>query len=267
MIRIDGFYLYTIGYSLHPLSEMKASDAFNKWGISLYVAQGSLETFLQRSVFQFRTCQAAGNNLLEAIKPLTVDQQRTDPINMYEAYMLTSALNEFEHVLGAELSMMNIYLVVKKRGYDTSDLIHNGSVLFPPDLIAKVPEAIEDAMIATKCIAFELPTAAAFHLHRANESVLHIYYDAVSKHAPRPIGRNIGDYLKAMREQKVGEDKVLSALKDLKDLHRNPLIHPDQSLSSTDEAIALLGSVQAAMVGMLKWIPDPPPTVAAGPSV
>jgi hypothetical protein len=160
---------------------------------------------------------------------------------------------------------MNIYLVVKKRGFDTSDLINNGAVLFPPDIVTKVPQALDDLNVATKCIAFELPTAAGFHLHRANESVLHAYYDAVTNHANKPSGRNIADYLKAMKDQNVGDDKVLSALKDLKNLHRNPLIHPEQSLDSTDEAIALLGSIHAAVVFMLKEIPEPMPPSPATP--
>jgi hypothetical protein len=39
---------------------------------------------------------------------------------------------------------MNLYMVVKKRGYDTSDLIQNGVVLFPEELPIKVPESIGD---------------------------------------------------------------------------------------------------------------------------
>src|SRR5574340_875955 len=150
---------------------------------------------------------------------------------------------------------MSIFLIIKQRGYDTMDLIFRGHLLFPPELSQKVPEAVEDVKQATKCIAFELPTAAGFHLHRANESVLHRYYDAVSKGAARPDGRNIGDYLRAMREKNVGSDMVLSTLDTLKNLHRNPLIHPEHTLDTVDDAIALLGSVHAAVVHMLKEIP------------
>jgi hypothetical protein len=47
-------------------------------------------------------------------------------------------------------------------------------------------------------------------------------------------------------------------LKDLKDLHRNPLIHPEHTLESVDQAIALLGSIQCVVVYMLKAVPLPP---------
>ena len=127
--------------------------------------------------------------------------------------------------------------------------------MFPDELTTKVPDAIFDIKEAGKCMAFELPTAAGFHLHRAIEAVLHRYYDAVTDGTERPKTRNIGDYLKKMNEMNVGDSKVKSALKDLKDLHRNPLIHPEDSLESIDDVIALLGSIHAVVVHMLKKIP------------
>jgi hypothetical protein len=122
------------------------------------------------------------------------------------------------------------------------------------------------AVRSGKCIAFELPTAAGFHLHRANESILHRYYDAVTGGNPRPTGRNIGDYLAKLREYNVGDARLLTALTDLKDMHRNPLIHPDQTLENIDEAIGLLGSIHNAVVYMLKAIPMPPAVTPSLPA-
>lgn len=48
---------------------------------------------------------------------------------------------------------------------------------------------------------------------------------------------------------------MISALRDLKDLHRNPLIHPDEVIESSEEAMALLGSILAVVTTMLKDIP------------
>jgi hypothetical protein len=264
MIQVDGFYLYSSGYNIHPLSEMKAADDYQQWVFPLYVALEAVETILNRSIFQIRTSKLAGQKLFGAINGLLGDTSRTEPISTHESYLITSSLTEFEHVLAAELTQMNLWLVVKKRGYDTTDLIEQGWVLFPQDLLQKVPEALTDVASATRCIAFNLPTAAGFHLHRVNESVLHRYYDAVMEGIPRPEGRNMGDYLAKMRENGKGDEKTLSTLKDLKDLHRNPIIHPEDSLENIDEAIALLGSIQAAVVLMLRCIPAPPTTAATG---
>ena len=76
----------------------------------------------------------------------------------------------------------------------------------------------------------------------------------------------MGEYLSQMDSKKVGDAKVKAALKSLKDLHRNPLIHPEQTIDDADEAIALMNSVQSAMRHMLKEIPvvAPSPTPPAG---
>jgi hypothetical protein len=256
MIRIDGFYLYTVGYSIHPLSEMSANAPFEDWLLPLYVAQEAVDKLLNSSVYHPQFSRAAGLKLLGVLNNLIAAPNRTEPVTHYEKYQVATALAEFEHVLAADLGMMNIWLVSQKRGYDTNALIQEGWSLFPDDLRRKVPEAIPDVVAATQCIAFTLFTAAAFHLHRANESVLHRYYDLVTNGAPRPGSRNMGDYLAELNKQNVGNPKILSALKDLKDLHRNPLIHPEESLGTIDEAIALLGGVQAAINLMLKAIPE-----------
>lgn len=249
-----------MGYFLHPLTDIQANQKISDVISTLFLAENYLDGLINKSVFQLKTSWHCGNKLLETIKRLTIVPDRPEPIDYVEAYNISSGVTEFEHVLNAELGTMNMYLVSKKRGYDTTDLILQGTVLFPEDLPSKVPEAVPDIQEGTRCIAFELHTAAGFHLHRANESVLHRYYDAVTNGATRPTGRSMGDYLKALQDANAGDVKVRSALRDLKDLHRNPLIHPEDSLESADEAIALLGSIHSVVVHMLKAIPTPPTT-------
>jgi hypothetical protein len=256
MIKVDGFYLYTVGYSIHPLFELQTNAPFDEWLLPVYVAKDAVDGLLNSSVYDLRVCRTAGIKLLKVLTDLASDPQRTNAITPYERYLVVSTLSEFEHVLAAEFGTKSIWLVRQKRGYDTNLLVDSGWALFPDDLHKKVPEAIPDIMSATQCIAFTLWTAAAFHLHRANESVLRRYYDVVTNGEPRPENRNIGEYLRIMKEKGVGDTKVLSALKDLKDLHRNPLIHPEESLTTIDEANALLGAVQATIVPMLGAIPE-----------
>ncbi len=187
----------------------------------------------------------------------------TKVLEMYETYFLQQYLQNFEAVLAAEFGLLNLYVVSEVGNYNMTNLIYFGEKCFPDGLVAKAPEAILDVRQATQCIAYALPTAAGFHLHRANESVLHRYYDAVTGGAPRPSTRNIGDYLKALDDRGAGDSRVKSALRDLKNLHRNPLIHPEHSLESVDDAVALMGGVHVAMLHMLKTMPDVPSPVAA----
>ncbi len=254
MYKIDGFYLYRVGYLVHPLIELKGGDDYSKWEFQLYSSMLTITTLYQQSVYNFKSSKVASEKLLNVLRGIIKD--KPNPITVNHEFVIKSALTEFENVLSAEFGVMDVYLIRQKRGYNTNDLIDNGMILFPPDLSDKVPEAVSDIRAATKCIAFVLPTAAGFHLHRANEAVLHRYFDEVTNKMPRPNGRNIGDYLRILDDGNIGEKRIRSALRDLKDLHRNPLVHPEHSLDSIDEAISLLNSIQSVMVHMLRAIPD-----------
>lgn len=227
--------------------------------MSVYVAEAALEALITRSIFRLRTSVQPGFTLLAAIRTLKQKignaRDPNEPLNWQDVFPVTSALTAFEAVLGAELALIPLYVAMPKAGFDTTVLIEAGGRCFPDDIWTKCPDAIPDLAQGTRCIAFELFTTAGFHLHRANEIVLRRYWDAVTKGAARPTSRNMGDYLQEMDKRKVGDAKVKAALKDLKDLHRNPLIHPDHSLETADDAIALMNGVHTAMVYMLKEIP------------
>ena len=276
MQRVDGNYLYQVGAAIHPLSELRAyampgghATTIGNARYVLYLAEAALEPLINRSVFRLRTSAQPGYALLAAVRALKTkvdaapEDQLSNTIAWGDVYPVSSALTAFEAVLGAELALMPLYVVMPKAGFDTSVLTEAGARCFPDDVWTKAPDAVPDLMQGTRSIAFELFTAAGFHLHRANEAVLRRYWDAVTKGAPRPENRNMGDYLKAMNDKNVGDTKVKAALKDLKDLHRNPLIHPEHSLETADEAIALMNGVHTVMVYMLKEIP----VVAQGPAV
>jgi len=258
MIRVDGFYLYSVGSAIHPLSNLSGGETVDSWRLPLLLADNALDMFLSGSVYKLHQSRAAGTKLLNAIRQVMAAEEGKDEktIDFFEAYSITSALTEFEHVLTSEFGTMNLFFADRQRGYDTNVLVWSGAELFPAELAIKVPGAVADLNAAGRCIAFDLPTAAGFHLHRANESVLRRYYDAVSS-APRKDPSTMGELLAAMDTQNVGDKRVKAALRDIKDLHRNPLVHPEQSLESIDEAIALLGGIQAAVVPMLAAIPLP----------
>lgn len=271
MLRADGYYLYRVGTELHPLSEFRWQESFGQTPttydqalLPLLVAEAALEPFVNRTIYKFRLSYQAGHKLLSAIRVLREkiekEEDKAKTLDFYDCYSVTSALTAYETVLGAELSLVHLYLVTPKAGFDTEVLVTNGDACFPSDVWTKVPEAVADLQQATKCIAYEVFTAAGFHLHRANEAVLARYWDVVSKGADRPKSRNMGDYINEMKTKKIGDEKVLAALKDLKDLHRNPLIHPEQSIDTVDDVVGLLSGVHTVMMHMLKEIPAKMPT-------
>ncbi|MBB4366750.1 hypothetical protein GGD65_007824 [Bradyrhizobium sp. CIR18] len=266
MQRVDAFYLYSVGGQLRPLSQIRSGgpDATSTYGeafFPLLIAEGALEPLLYRSIFRIRTSLAAGQQLLHAIRTIKdkskAGENDGEALDWLDSYHLSTSLSTFESVLQAELALMPLYVVMPKAGYDVTTLIEAGSHCFPAEVMFKVPEAINDLREGTRCLAFKLNTAAGFHLHRANEAVLRKYWDVVSDGAPRPVRGNMGDYLNQMKQNNFGNENVRAALEHLVKFHRNPLMHPDQSLQNSDDAIALMNGIHTAMVQMLKAIPLP----------
>src|SRR5262245_28715011 len=209
MIRISLSYVYSLATSLEPVLGIAANSKVQDNWFALIIAQGTLEELLNKSVFSqsLRSTRAPAAALLESLRRYN-EKEGDDVLQQWEANHLTYQFNQFKTVLLAEMETLNAHFVTQKRGYDTATLMSVAEVIFPPDLPIKVPEAVFDIREAGKCIAFELPTAAGFHLHRANESILHRYYDAVTGGKARPTSRNIGDYLTALKTHKVGDPKL-----------------------------------------------------------
>lgn len=249
-------YIYKMAHVLKPLGSIQDDTTISSNLYTLYTAAGELNKFLFNSIYTdaIRAARAPGVELLSIIQKLTEAENHERNISVYEIYMLGSALQQFETVLIAELNVGHAFWVTKKRGYDTYDLINQAEVIFPQELIAKVPESIADIRESGRCIAFELGTAAGFHTMRALEIVLRRYFDVVTNGAPRPKTNNMGDYLSELDRLAVGDVKTKAALKQIKNLHRNELIHPEVTLS-LDEAIGLWNMAQSVIVAMLSEIP------------
>lgn len=260
VVQISLPYLYQLSGALRPLSSIAHDTAISANFLALITAEGELNGFLTQSVYSstLKATRAPGMTLLAAIKALTEDQNSERTINVYELYYLQNSLQQFETVLFAEMNIGNAFLVTKKRGFDSSDLINQAEVLFPSELLQKVPEAQPDIRQMGRGIAFELGTAAGFHIMRATELVLRHYWDAVTNKQDRPAKFNIGDYLRELDKLPAGEEKTRATLRQIKDLHRNELMHPEVSLS-LDEALALLGIAQSAIIAMLREIPAAQP--------
>ncbi|HEV7673877.1 MAG TPA: hypothetical protein VGQ12_05040 [Candidatus Angelobacter sp.] len=259
MLQISIPYVYELGTQLQQLRNVNYGSVLKNVMWILLGSEKSLNEFLTGSVYTYnlKASHAPGQALIQAIKRLSIEPDKERELDFYDSYSITNALDKFEAVLTAEMNVGAAYLVTKKRGYDTGDLIARAEVLFPSELPQKVPECLAEIREAGKCIAFEMGTAAGFHIMRATELVLRRYYDVATIGAPRPANNNIGGYLKEMEDGGKGAPKVIAALRQITSLHRNPLMHPEENLT-LDDAIALLGIAQSAIVAMLREIPDAP---------
>jgi hypothetical protein len=258
MKKFRSYHFYELGAALASLSEVKNGVSVGAVLGYLFAARFPLEKLLDQEILPVNISHRRGVTLLNNIDRIT-KKSTDDRLDWYDEVTLDSDVRGFTTVLSDEVGLANTYVVLSKRGYDISALVESGEVLFPAELPQKVPDSLKDLREAAKCLAFELPTAAAFHLHRANEAVLRRYWDVVSGGAARPKNGSLGSYLSELNRGSFGDDKVKASLNSLRDLHRNPVIHPEDSLQDFDEAVALLGAIQSTIVHMLKVIPLPQP--------
>lgn len=254
MIRITLHYFYNIGAVLQPLKSFEAGQSFIEAYAPLLNAEEAVEGLLRNNVMPLRTCYETGSQLLRTLNALTAaDLQNKETLNAWDVLNVKSAIEKFETVLAAELQVLDTYFVSQKAGYATVDLIGNAEILIPESIRQDMPdEAIMDFKAGGRCLAFELPTAAGFHLLRSTEAVLHGYYDAVATKKNIPKNATMGTYITNL-EAHGGDKKVMAVLRQITDLHRNPLMHPQDTLTMT-QAIILIGIVISAIAAMVEGI-------------
>jgi hypothetical protein len=117
-----------------------------------------------------------------------------------EAEELRSIMNELRPTLDAE-SEGNIAFIVNDKRIDVNKLLDDVPSLMAPDVFLTLPEVAQyDFIQAGKCIAFELPTSAAFHLLRATEATLRHLYLAVTQKSTSGNWGTIVQLLRASSE-------------------------------------------------------------------
>ena len=111
-------------------------------------------------------------------------------------------------------------------------------------------QAKKDFREAGRCLAFEVPTAAGFPAMRATAHVLRQYYTLFTTH---PADRK--EWATCVNElTKAGAPpKVMQVLDQIRDLHRNPLMHPQDFLSMKD-AISLFDIAKSAIGSLAEEI-------------
>ncbi|WP_156488822.1 MULTISPECIES: hypothetical protein [unclassified Erythrobacter] len=262
MQQIDLAYLTGVGGRIRAIIQLaNQAEGASQWG-PLFTCQQAIHELIYSSVYAPHFKPSLLHSAGKFVAELKTHIDKIWPpgggashnLSPLEISDLMGKFSRFEAVLEAELQSIGGYIVTQKSGFDTAAMVENGQVFFNKELESKVPEAIPDVRQAMRCIAFELPTAAGFHLHRANESVLRKFWDSVTNGKERPSNGNMGVYLSALRDAGAGKKSTLSQLQSLKDFHRNPLMHPEQSLETVDAAIDLMAAIRCSVGYMLDEI-------------
>ena len=253
MQRINTSYFYRLATKLIPLRNLSAGKTvLDAWG-ELYGAQEELNIFLSNTIMPALTCRSTGDQLFELLTKMTTPmfvETDTDPnalreIQWAELQELIEALQRFEISLQSDFAVRDTFIVSPKAAYSTTLLAENGDTLVSLSAHELVPNMKKDLRDAGRCMAFELPTAAAFHLFRAVEAMVVAYGEFVrQKPFTQPEKKKgLGGIANILKEKSLNiDERVTQAVFQLSQLHRNPTMHPEIHISTT-EINATLGLV------------------------
>jgi hypothetical protein len=258
-IHLVGFY--QLGFWLGQLRTLKAATPtlanYQEYLDPLLRAKSHLEQLCHQSapLVPIKVCLASAQRLISLIdsvmkKTITPEQA----ITAQDIDGLNTALTTFETIFAAEMPDIAAYFVSEKRNYSTKSLIENADNEFSESVRDRLPEiCISDLRTAGKCIAFELGTAAGFHSYRALEAVAKDYVFNLKK-LPELLAKKdyptLYDFLKKIEDNNA-DPKVVRTCQDIRELRRNPLAHPDASLTPDEgiHAFKISTSAIEALVG------------------
>ncbi|MDR3406032.1 MAG: hypothetical protein P4L99_26335 [Chthoniobacter sp.] len=259
MNKVNPYAFYQFGQIIQPLMQIAPGASVRDWTNSLSTAQEWVRMTSTATILGLRVCVNHAQRLEAAIKAI-LDLGQDGMITPQHSSEIVGSIMDFQAVFQAEMNDSDTYIVPQRSIFSTHALIENGEKMFSPEVLAKMPElAINDVKQGTRCFAFELPTAAGFHFLRAVEEVIHLHYDVLAKGTPRPKRSAMGIYLDKLIELDA-QPELVAVLKQIKDLHRNPLNHPDAVLDMPG-AQMVMGLMQSAIFSMMKIVPDPAPTI------
>ena len=159
-------------------------------------------------------------------------------LTLEEAERLWKRAQILRETLLAEASGKINYAASDKR-YTIQKLTEDFSTLMATGVFSELPEIAQvDMREAGKCIAYELPTSAAFHLMRGTEAVLRHYYCCKVKRNRIKQPLMWGPMVTHLKEKRVPAG-LLDALDSIRRNYRNPTQHPDK-VYDLDEAQDLL---------------------------
>lgn len=265
MKQIRLFDYYVLGKAVEPLFHFKSETPIMAAGFDAVAAYRQLKEVVKiGSVFLLGTRTAARTLLDLLVKHFGETLEDGFPISLVEetkgnlgkkSEAIVAAAKNFETVFDSESPRMAIFWVEKKGIYQTEDLIDHADTHLPDSVRNYLSSQTKTDLIAAgRCLAFNLPTATAFHVWRALEVTFSEYYVALSGKSfeKAKIARNWGAYIDALN--KAGADpKITGNLDHIRAEYRNPVMHPTVNVQP-EEAFVLVGIGFSAITQVLNEI-------------
>jgi hypothetical protein len=270
--RVNQYPLYELGKLLRAVAaytgEVPATTPF----FDLFAASNALELLLKGKPFPISISRDAVSALLNSVQAIWNEhylekkadgthgnfrfpQQDDPPILDWRWNSVRFALGNFETIFSTEMSQATTYFVPSRGIYSTTALIDTADQTFPTDIGGHIPDkARADWRSAGRCLAFSLLSATGFHVARAVEATLEVYYQLNTGKTGTLNGWH--DYIQAL-EAVTGTPspaaKTIAELKQMKDDYRNPVMHPRVTLTEND-ARMLFDNGESLIIAMAEEI-------------
>ena len=258
MKRVNLYDLIELGKGIQSIllleNESRPVDGF----LAATRLQASLTFLQQNEVVDYKVIEHSAKdlenklkNLLQIFEKKYSDGNDLTQIGWNNRYYVNQATGIFENVLAAQCRVAATYSVSKIGIYSTNDLIENASARFPKETQSVIGvEALNQLQEAAQCLSFQLNTACGFHMMRAVEYVLLIYMKQICGRKFSSLNTNWGSYIDELEKISKGNGRkkpateTIDLLRQLKNNHRNPVMHAEFVLNMTEaQDIFELGSV------------------------
>jgi hypothetical protein len=258
MQKLDLFKFYLLSAELAPIKDLEVGESLVSAMWKLGNPIGRMHSFLTATAaVPMPNARSAARDLLdhlvflsakgfEGITPREEDEDDTLTFDDHERAQ--SLLADFEKEFEHESRELNVFSVSGKGTHSTTKLLDSADLNLPNDVRSRLSaESLADIKAAGRCLGFDNSTAAGFHILRAVEPVIVTYVNLVtSSMIKKPKARDWGAYIKLLRTHG-GDLRVVEVLQHIKDFYRNPIMHPEQSLTP-DQALSLFHACLSVLV-------------------
>ncbi len=173
------------------------------------------------------SCDAA-RCLLRTLQTVNEPTDVSRAITQSEVIAIWDAKEQFEQHFEREHRSLDVFTVMPKGIYDTRLLAERTEEKFPETIRKHFSDTfVYDLRQAGRCLAFEVATAAAFHIFRATESMILRYYEVLASKSWPHKGRNWAEYIKELNKLPTVNSDVTMRLDEIRKFERNPSIHPE----------------------------------------
>jgi hypothetical protein len=162
---------------------------------------------------------------------------------------IKESLHDFETLLDDDLQNAPIFCCEEEAlgNLSVRKLLAGGhkgySAIARQHIEARCTEEIDES---GRCLVYERSTASGYHILRAIELMILAYLQAIPGFTMPPINRqNWGEYIQQLKNHNADKGTI-DQMQNLKDNHRNPLMHPQDTLTMP-EAVSLFAVGQSTI--------------------